>query len=311
MAENQPKINIPSPNCPLCGKPWDKNHEDKTKKICPNEKKCGRQMDCGGTNIGSGSKLDTRIANASDKKTKELELTRGKLQAHHLVCSEALNDEKGRWARICQLTGYNINCYKNGVRLPSELEQACGARVPLHKGGHAAGFGGDASENYPEAVKDKVDNLLDACRNTSICSDPKELKKIVEKLNTISEEIFNKIKDFKWTITWDGFDYQDGNPIGCSNVNTISAKRGKKEAEYSKEQHDELAENREKIKKITEEINIIDDNKEIEKPDKIKQIEEKRQEQLELFKKITDSIRCKDRAGHTVKQYNNKLIIGE
>ncbi len=317
MAKDDVKANPPAAKCPLCNKDWKATgHDKKATKQCPNEKACKitKENGCGGTtNIGNGGKLEARIAFASDlpKKDHPMALRGGNLQAHHLVCSEALNDEKGKWARICQLTGYNINCYKNGVRLPSELEQACGARVPLHKGGHAAGFGGDASSSYPKAVMDKVDKLLKACRNSSICSDPKELKKIVEKLNTISEGIFNKIKDFKWTITWDGFDYQDGNPIGCSNVNTISAKRGKKEAEYSKEQHDELAENREKIKKITGEINTIDDNKEIEKPDKIKQIEEKRKEQDKLFEKITDSIRCKDRAGHTVKQYNNKLKIGE
>lgn len=59
------------------------------------------------------------------------------LQAHHLICSEAMDDDK--WPGWCSDFGYDIDCKENGVILPYLLELACQLHVPLHRGG---AFGG-------------------------------------------------------------------------------------------------------------------------------------------------------------------------
>lgn len=274
--------------CPLCGKQWDDKHKNNEKENCPNGNSCGRGAPCSWGNIGLGGMLGTRIANASksgkDKyiETHPMAYKGGKLQAHHLICSEAMSDKQGKWAEICFLTGYNINCYKNGVFLPSELEQACGARVPVHISKHSGGFGGGTAIRYPAAVKSEIAPILNKARRLKACQDETKLKDIVDELNVASKNIFGKIKSFMWTITSDGFDYQEGNPIGCGNQNSIPAKKNKKTREI-------------KRKRISVES------------------EEKRRENLiEFFKdcgvdETLDNSKCKYKRKHSTKPYKLKL----
>ena len=164
----------------------------------------------------------------------------GGIQAHHLISSEVMDEEQ--WRNLCKTVGYNINCRLNGVYLPSGMDLACTAKIPLHKGGHSAGYAGAGDTNYPKEVAKEVTNILNMLRDMNPCENPDEVadlaKNIIEALNRASETIFNNVKDFKWTITWDGFDYQLGNPIGCSNLKSIQDKQGirkkdNKPVEYS------------------------------------------------------------------------------
>lgn len=231
------KGNIRSPKCPFCGEDWDEKHNENEDNKCPNSNACGGGADaaCGWGNIGIGGDLAKHIERKSKKKKSKHPLAYNgtNLQAHHLVCSEALNDDDGMWALICFLTGYNINCYKNGVFLPSLLELACLGKVPLHKGGHAAGFGG--VDRYSITVVNEVNAIKNEYSETNICQNKEKLKNVVTKLNQKSESIFNKIKSFAWTITWDGFDYQDISLIGCSNQTSIQDKQGTRRVDIIKE----------------------------------------------------------------------------
>lgn len=147
----------------------------------------------------------------------------GSIEAHHLICSEAMNTED--WRGFCKMTGYNINCWKNGVFLPSELPLACAAKVPLHKGGHSQGYGG-VGTSYVDQVKKILERISKDANTNELCKKPESLKGLIDQLNTASKEIYINIENFIWTITWDGFDYQPGNPIGCANQTSIQDKQG-------------------------------------------------------------------------------------
>lgn len=272
--EDKAKGKIKSPKCPFCDEDWDEEHKKKENNNCFNKKACKKNEACGWGNIGIGPVLASRIQDASKRKKEKhpLAYLSRNLQAHHLICSEVLNDSEGIWACICHLTGYNINCYKNGLFLPSELAQACKAAVPLHRGGHGTGYGNADSKNYPDAVRKELQNILDEYSDIKlkICENKKKLNEFVEKINTASENIFKKIANFSWTITWDGFDYQKGNPIGCSNQTYITDKRGtriknKKRVKYSendKKFQKELKNIKESRIKLQKSIEKNEDNRE-------------------------------------------------
>lgn len=178
-------------------------------------------------------KVEKEIEDLRAQKTNLHPLAKGGgIQAHHLICSEAM--ATAEWKELAKLTGYNVNCRLNGVYLPSGLPLACTAKVPLHKGGHSAGFGGEILGgeylNYPKRVKDEIGKIINDIRKEKPCTNPQEsidiAKNIVEDLNKASEKIFNNVDKFVWTITWDGFDYMTGNPIGCGNQRYITDKQG-------------------------------------------------------------------------------------
>ncbi|GAA4737620.1 AHH domain-containing protein [Flavisolibacter ginsenosidimutans] len=139
-------------------------------------------------------------------------------QAHHLICSESMNNDN--WARICENFGYNINCIENGIFLPSDMAVACTLRIPLHRGNHSATEAGE-SMNYVDGVKGMIDPVKDAAMNKEFCDNPKE---IISRLNQISKTIWNLVEDFAWTLTYDGFDYVGGMK-GCMNMDSLRKKR--------------------------------------------------------------------------------------
>lgn len=167
-----------------------------------------------GSSQGSGPKLRRSII----KKVKTHGWYSGwrSLQAHHLICSESMNDDD--WYKYCQLFGYNINHKKNGVMLPFNMRLACQLHVPLHRGNHSAGTAGSLS--YPDAIKDELQKIKAEIQSGKYCSNPDAL---VEKLNNLSKMIIKKIDKFRWTITSDGKDYKAGGN-GCADVKSITKK---------------------------------------------------------------------------------------
>jgi hypothetical protein len=127
---------------------------------------------------------------------------------------------------MCEDFGYNINSHKNGAMLPYYMDLACHLGVPLHRGGHDAGQG-DPNLNYPRSVKKKVEALDERIRNGKICIKDNASKEFKKEINDISDDIFKKIRNFEWTITGDGFDYDiRKSDIGCGNKQNINDKNG-------------------------------------------------------------------------------------
>lgn len=163
----------------------------------------------------------------------------GSIQAHHIICSEAMKDDK--WRAICKDTGYNINCWKNGIFLPAYATLACHLGYPRHFGGHSQGRGEQsdgAYKSYVDSVKGEINNVSEAA-NSEVCKE-KTTENFTNELNQISIDICNNIKDFIWTITWDGINYKGGiSPrIGCAGLETKDASIGDKKnklVDYFKE----------------------------------------------------------------------------
>ncbi len=173
-----------------------------------------------GNSLGSGTLLANSIFKAL-KKAKEDHPWFTKpfsLQAHHLVCSESMDDDD--WYGYCQKFGYDINHENNGVMLPSLMELACQIGVALHRGNHSKGWADDLHLSYPDAVKKKLRGIKQDIEKGKYCDNPRGL---VEKLDKLSLSILNKVDSFSWTLTSDGKDYQTGK-VGCAGVTSLSSK---------------------------------------------------------------------------------------
>lgn len=176
------------------------------------------------------------------KNVREDKTTQGKMQAHHLICSESVQKEK--YQEIIRFLGYSINHHKNGVLLPGVLKVACTKKVPLHYGNHDSTYVlNDATGelesffpstdiqqdicdvNYVEKVKIEIKDVFDNILITYKC-DPKEREKLVEsfinEMDNISQDIFIQVSKFNWTITVDGFDYS---PLGWGCLDQITIRQ--------------------------------------------------------------------------------------
>lgn len=143
------------------------------------------------------------------------------LAAHHLICSEAMDDDK--WPGWCADFGYNIDCKENGVMLPMILALACQLHLPVHIGGHSAGVAEGVS--YPTKITDDIKEIGEKIEAGEFCGNPQGL---IDQLNKYSKKVLSKIDKskvgkFKWTITGDGRDYQAGG-IGCAGAKSIQNK---------------------------------------------------------------------------------------
>ncbi|MEM9103839.1 MAG: AHH domain-containing protein [Pseudomonadota bacterium] len=138
------------------------------------------------------------------------------LQAHHLICSEAMNDDD--WPEYCRQFGYDINHSNNGVMLPNEMALACQLHVPLHRGNHEKGMADGMT--YPEKIGIELEKIANQIRSGKYCDNPKGL---IEELDDFSYYILGRIDKFKWTITSDGKDYASGK-IGCAGVSSLTKK---------------------------------------------------------------------------------------
>ena len=138
------------------------------------------------------------------------------LEAHHLICSEAMGNDK--WSDYCTKFSYDINHKNNGVMLPNIMALACQLHVALHRSNHAKGMA--EGESYPDRIKTELKEIEKDIKSGKYCANPKAL---VEKLDNLSRIILGKIDKFRWTITADGRDYQPGN-CGCAGCTSITDK---------------------------------------------------------------------------------------
>lgn len=171
------------------------------------------------------------------------------IEAHHLI-PNATVEKNELYKEIIYTLGYSINHNKNGVLLPNKMKVACSFRVPLHKSHHGACLVLKKNTSFQEMIFPvyepeqelveltyvskvnksvaKIMSYVDL-KNLCKCEINKKNKmaiKFINRMDKISEVIFKRIKDFKWTITSDGFDYKEGG-IGCYDTNRIPDKSKK------------------------------------------------------------------------------------
>ena len=187
-------------------------------------------------------KLDSSIDTSNNK-----ENPRDGIEAHHLIPNATVKNIQF-YKEIIYTLGYSINHNKNGVLLPNKMRVACSYRVPLHKGEHGACLVLKENTSFQEMIfpvyepkqeiveltyvseVNKIVNKIMSYVNLNyICNNKtrkKEAVQFINRMDKISEVIFKRIKDFKWSITSDGFDYKEGE-IGCYDSNKIPDKRRK------------------------------------------------------------------------------------
>jgi hypothetical protein len=165
-----------------------------------------------GNNIGSGQTLAKKII--PDTKDHKWYTVGRSLQAHHLICSEALDDDQ--WATVCRLFGYDINRKENGVMLPAKMPLACQLISPLHRGNHEAASAD--SLNYPSKVKQLTAKYKKKALSGGYCGN---IGQLVKDLDSISADLCSKVDAFVYTLTSDGADYRLGGK-GCGNNTSVS-----------------------------------------------------------------------------------------
>ncbi len=197
---------------------------------CPNchNKPHAASLGLIGTHVGSGGTLGGNIMEkfypSWGKSAKDHPLSIPKqtgydiAQAHHLICSESLNNDE--WALVCANFGYDINSVENGVFLPADTKVACQQAIPLHRGNH----GNTETEETPpyvETVKNLIETIKDDAIDGDYCAQPKE---VIDKLNKISSSLWNDVKLFTLILTFDGRSFLAGQ-IGCGNHHGVKRKR--------------------------------------------------------------------------------------
>jgi hypothetical protein len=170
-----------------------------------------------GNNIGGGQALRKNIIAKIENHA--WYTGGGSLQAHHVICSEAMDDDK--WYEWCRDFGYNIDCKENGVMLPNALALACQLFAPLHRGGHSAGKADGVS--YPRKITNDLEEIGQRVAAGEFCDNPQSL---IDELNEYSELALIQINGFDWTITGDGCDY-DIAGVGCGGAKNLPEKTGK------------------------------------------------------------------------------------
>ncbi|WP_240358873.1 AHH domain-containing protein [Myxococcus vastator] len=189
------------PPCEYCGGPWHT---------------LARRW---GEHLGNPTELRENILAGREAKEHPWYTGRWSIAAHHLICSEAMEDDEN-WAQFCRDFGYDINRRENGVMLPMVLAVACELHVPLHRGPHSGGWAFDMDLAYPDAVKVALESVADAVERGDYCPKPAEL---TQELDRVSRTILAKLASGKWTITTDGLDYLPG-VIGCAGATSIQDK---------------------------------------------------------------------------------------
>ena len=183
---------------------------------------------------------------------------RNGIEAHHLITNASLKKSQ-KYQALVYMLGYNINHRNNGVLLPSIMEVACTFGVPLHRSHHKTTFvnirntNNDSNlnrqnnikvkikpifpiyikddeifkMNYENKVKMMVAKVCERVMLEEICDGkirPEIARKFIYAMDSLSEVIFKKIRNFQWTITSDGLNYSSGN-IGCCGFDSIPDQR--------------------------------------------------------------------------------------
>lgn len=198
--------------------PLPPEHEDEPQKC----EYCGKDehpfADTAGNNTGSGGALTQQIFKDSSKDDHPWNTGLNSLQAHHLICSEAMNEDD--WAKLCRQFGYNINRKENGVMLPWSMQLACQLAAPLHRSNHQQGRADGIP--YPDKIKELVEEIQRKAESGDFCSDPAAFTK---ELDAISIRVLKKVSSFDYTITKDGADYAAGKR-GCGGVPSLRQTKG-------------------------------------------------------------------------------------
>ncbi|MCJ8313758.1 MAG: AHH domain-containing protein [Saccharospirillaceae bacterium] len=171
------------------------------------------------------------------------------IEAHHLIVSNVMKNSP-EVKNAAERFSYSINHENNGVFLPYYMDLACYLEVPMHRSRHDNTvtdevFEGKDKQNallkyskikskaknmqddevfmpYPQAVAKLVRGILKDAKNKKSCLFENGKNKFIPKMDQRSNEIFEKIKSFVWTLTSDGKDYEPKNDIGCGNSNASS-----------------------------------------------------------------------------------------
>ncbi|HYO58197.1 MAG TPA: hypothetical protein VEU50_36015, partial [Archangium sp.] len=104
---------------------------------------------------------------------------------------------------------------------PHDMELACQLGVPVHRGSHKAGHADEPSLPYPDGVKRKLEEFKKQIKTGVFCQSPGRLRTALDKL---SRDILREVSAFRWTLTWDGEDYEPGG-AGCGGVKSLRAKK--------------------------------------------------------------------------------------
>ena len=179
-------------------------------------------------------------------------------EAHHLICKEAM---KRGWAGFCKTFGYDIDHPNNNVFLPANAQIACQLGIPLHFKNHNATYaimiekgknyykknsninattekrfyknntefdlkmivaqlqvGGH--NNYVDAVIELIDPIKDLHKQKKCAEYTKDPCK---ELDDISTDIWNYLKKFEWTLTFDGLNYMPGK-LSAASIKALEKK---------------------------------------------------------------------------------------
>lgn len=188
-----------------------------------------------------------KIKIIKDELKKNKNNPRSGIEAHHIIPNATVKNNQ-LYKEIIHTLGYSINHNKNGVLLPDIMKVACSFRVPLHNSHHGAGLVLKKNTSFQEMifpvyepkqelveltyvskVNKSVAKIMSYVDLEDICCINEKNKiaiKFINRMDKISEVIFKRIKDFKWTITADGFDYKEDG-IGCYDTNRIPDKKKK------------------------------------------------------------------------------------
>lgn len=173
---------------------------------------CPRKPDgVKGNNRGNGVELRKRIWYGKHQEHPWWQGS-GSLQAHHLICTEALKPTN--WKQQCRDFCYDVDRGLNGVMLPNKMPLACHLAQPLHRGNHNA-------DNYTQ----KVDQLLKSTLSNmgDYCSAGCDAFR--EDMDSISNSICKKIDAFSMKLTWDGDHYDEFSDEGCSECHGVAEKQ--------------------------------------------------------------------------------------
>lgn len=175
-----------------------------------------------GNHVGNGGTLGGNLGMKASDHPFSVTGMRDTAQAHHLICSEIMRRDKN-WAKICATFGYDINRKENGVWLPGNMKVACKLAVPLHKSSHKATIGALPRNNYVKSVDKLVVGIKDKAMADvdNYCKKPKQ---IIKDLDEASQEIWEEVEPFNWTLTKDGRHYKANSLIGCSGYGSLSKK---------------------------------------------------------------------------------------
>jgi len=168
--------------------------------------------------VGDSGTLGFNIFNGQkDRSSHRWYSESGSLAAHHIICSEAVNNEQ--WAKYCRDHNYDINRKQNGVMLPTMMQAACQIHLPLHVSNHNAGKG-ESGTSYPASVINKLKEIAAKLERGGYCDSPNGL---TQKMDRLSVFILEKVSSFQWTITKDGADYKAGG-FGCAGAVSLTGK---------------------------------------------------------------------------------------